>query len=128
MPRTIKFRAWATENKEMFHDVYFDDLEVWIRVGEGDPAIIGDIREKSMLQHCILMQYAGLKDKNGKEIYEGDIVTCPDFLGHWTVTWEESGWILENKDKLTTNLFSGVEVIGNLYEDAAKSNIVDKEG
>jgi len=72
--REIKFRAWATENKKMFHDVYFDDLEVWIQDKEGEPAIIGDILKKSMLQHCILMQYTGLKDKNGKEVYEGDIV------------------------------------------------------
>ena len=140
MSRTIKFRAWATESKEMFHDVYFDDLEVWIRDNEGDPAIIGDIQEKSMLQHCILMQYTGLKDKNGKEIYEGDILGMPAISKevHWVVEWKAmSGFMHDGDDMpvgftIKSNIPQHIhpdvvrlEVIGNIYE-MPESNTVDK--
>jgi len=53
--REIKFRVWNKDNKEMTND---------IKVGE---------RRLLLFDKDILMQYTGLKDKNGKEIYEGDL-------------------------------------------------------
>ena len=60
--REIKFRAFYEFGKEM---IYWDEVKNWIclQLNENDPDF-----------H--LMQYTGLKDKNGKEIYEGDILEC----------------------------------------------------
>lgn len=55
MKREIKFRAWLNVQKEMLYEDLFG-------------------AEKFGGRDCEIMQFTGLKDKNGKEIYEGDIV------------------------------------------------------
>ena len=64
--RDIKFRAWHVEGKCFVRDFILDDRGNYYISDHCE--YMGDDRE------LILMQYTGLKDKNGKEIYEGDIV------------------------------------------------------
>ena len=66
--RDIKFRAWIYEKKKM---VVVDglDSENIIYKKDGQSILVS-------LPDCLLMQYIGLKDSDGKEIYEGDIVRC----------------------------------------------------
>ena len=59
--REIKFRAWDDARKKMYNEGWYDDLYL------GD-----DIYDK------YLMQYTGLKDKNGVEIYSGDILSSSE--------------------------------------------------
>lgn len=78
--RDIKFRAWWPEDKIMTYVFSVDFAQGGILVGDGcwHQELIGE--------KCKLMQYTGLDDKNGKEIYEGDIFKAPHDYG-------PAGWV-----------------------------------
>ena len=91
--RDVKFRGW------------FDDIGM---------QEITDINT-----NCILMQYTGLKDCKGKEIYEGDILKEREFIN--VVEWNASkgAWQLEEfEDDMGNSLgYSKYVVIGNRFEN-----------
>ena len=122
--REIKFRAWHKAKK-------FMDTAWLIDWEHGQVAHRS--HNVSQLENCILMQYTGLKDKNGKEIYDGDVIrwssedeigvvkyqdaafyletNVPDNIGHSSKFY--SPWLRVIKHDLENEL----EVIGNIYEN-----------
>ncbi len=123
--REIKFRAWATEGGNMYYDVCWDMQGGIIAKTKFGEELIGGKEDDGTMQYCILMQYTGLKDKNGKEIYEGDIIRETHSSAHiprWfvgVVEWCDGvgAWSWEHGEDWGMIYSHGVEVIGNIYEN-----------
>ena len=114
--REIKFRAWVEEENEML------SVEEIIFCEVGGVAEINGWWDDSRF---ILMQYTGLKDKNGVEIYEGDIVKWWGYEVQFGRQLRPERIIYINdyiKDTykilcITENTRQTVEVIGNIHEN-----------
>lgn len=106
--REIKFRAWVNDSYMAIQGT--PDLETF---------------QSFMFHYCDqknLMQFTGLKDKTGKEIYEGDILSTPN-KGKGIVQWLECGFILKLQNEtvwqnLLWNVIGHYEVVGNIYENS----------
>ena len=97
--RTIKFRAWDTDEKFMYNN--------WTVIDR-------------VPMDYVLMQFTGLKDKNGKEIYEGDVL---DYKYNGTtkeVFWESAMFRFRDKNGwgALSLVASESEVIGNIWENS----------
>jgi uncharacterized phage protein (TIGR01671 family) len=119
--RTFKFRYWDSEVGLMLYenDDYGSREETWASLWRSF------IINLSYLDQGHLMQWTGLKDKNGKDIYEGDIINC---YGICEVVFWNGRYCLklcdvENKynrsgyEDLYDNLKSISIVLGNIYEN-----------
>ena len=124
--REIKFRAWDKENKEML-DVQELDYEDSY---DGQPMIrTTKYSDYFDTEEMLLMQYTGLKDKNGKEIYEGDIVKFrfkedreefPDLIGYIEYQSTFAAFrIMSNQGsfKIDITEIKFIEKIGNIYNN-----------
>jgi uncharacterized phage protein (TIGR01671 family) len=69
--REIKFRVWNKREKRMFSTVYQLGSDCWKTTVQD----CGDIVETFDMKDLCVLQYTGLRDENGIEIYEGDIVS-----------------------------------------------------
>lgn len=106
----IKFRAWDIENERMYN------VEGITFSGRGTVILQYGPVIKKHLEDVRLLQYTGLRDKNGKEIYEGDIVkTSKGFL---PVIFS-NGSFRTDEDTIWAGLVGAqsVEIIGNIYEN-----------
>ena len=124
--RQIKFRVWDGELMLPAESIQFDTETVEVLIPcdafgcEGHPI-------EYDFGNVVLMQYTGLCDKNGKEIYEGDIVETD--LGRGVVVFDSAAFLIRNLEddeyygfEDFFSLYEGgcylVEVIGNKYQNS----------
>jgi len=118
--RELEFRAWDGKKMCYNEEVWLRDDSWWYGLpgydAPPDKAYSGN-------KETAIMQYIGLKDKNGEKIYEGDL--CRDSSGVSRVVWNDkfASFCLCRKGWLSSHFFGeaidpkDIEVIGNIYEN-----------
>jgi hypothetical protein len=119
--REIKFRAWLKEERKM---VNVETLFIGI-----NRLCFGNSKTEDLFfrdfEEVELMQYTGLKDKNGKEIYEGDILFFRDENMKYIVVWQDTAFIIKSieirkyleKMCWLDDTEICCEIVGNIYEN-----------
>ena len=123
--REIKFRAWHKEKNIMVYDNEDDTYGYWDGCCNSNVGMVNTVLNSKWYSQYEFMQYTGLKDKNGKEIYEGDIIQYED-IHKGVVEYSEkyaqyvlnqTGQVVDEYEPLGDYNMEVFEIIGNIYDN-----------
>lgn len=117
-----KFRAWDSSKKEMFTDTFAITESGQVVVVEQES--VASPPDYVFVEHLVIMQSTGLHDKNGKEIFEGDIVKMAKDVysdpTYYEIVRHRGGAYRLESNQHGCELWlrhTNCEVIGNIYEN-----------
>ena len=127
-----KFRAWDVLAEKMIDEIQlisFVRKEIIGKFSDGSTSVPLKFEDERNGEDVILMQSTGLKDKNGKEIFDGDVLACKtdDEVINLNIFWDEEHalFMFESKKyneqeplaELVEDNIYPFEIIGNIYEN-----------
>ncbi len=120
MNRQIKFRIWDENKKEFVKELFYDVMPKFMINLEYELDWIDDSFDGEFPSRYIIQQYTGGNDKNGKEIYEGDIIKYQGKVGiiEFFATMFICDWRDQTDDELAYMTIGDIEVVGNIFENS----------
>lgn len=129
----LRFRAWYVLAEEMINEILmisFVRKEIIGKFSDGSTSVPLKFEDKRNGEDVVLMQSTGLFDKNGKEIFEGDIVQFEDYymesdlpyINNGIVEWSQGRFNITNRcsvdmEDLLDGEFLDLTTIGNIYDN-----------